>query len=139
MENENFTHRAHPQPKQKANSNRQFRVELFSGIDFTGKSIRFTGPLAIRNLAKINFNDLLSSFRFKVSDRKNTLVLFEHKNFQGDFILIHGNASRNDLRRQGFNDLTSSIIAINRELTEEEIQNIQIRGLGSGLRITEMF
>jgi hypothetical protein len=104
------------------------RLALWSGINFTGRRILFQRRgVAIRDLRAFRFNDQLSSFRVDNLSNPNqvTLVLFRDINYQGPFRVFRGSQAVADLRRLGFNNLTSSLILVNRRLTDQEIRRIQ--------------
>ncbi|MDG0872173.1 hypothetical protein L5D93_06520 [Paenibacillus thiaminolyticus] len=74
-------------------ANRDVRLAIFSGINFTGRRIVFRrGGVAVRDLGAFRFNNVLSSFRLRnvVNAREVTLVLFSRINFQGSFRVFRG-------------------------------------------------
>lgn len=112
-------------------ANRDVRLAIFSGINFTGRRIVFRrGGVAVRDLGAFRFNNVLSSFRLRnvVNAREVTLVLFSRINFQGAFRVFRGSQNVANLGRFNFNNVTSSFILVGRRLTDTEISNIQRTG-----------
>ncbi|NGP61549.1 hypothetical protein L3476_16210 [Paenibacillus thiaminolyticus] len=112
-------------------ANRDVRLAIFSGINFTGRRIVFRrGGVAVRDLGAFRFNNVLSSFRLRnvVNAREVTLVLFSRINFQGSFRVFRGSQNVANLGRFNFNNVTSSFILVGRRLTDTEISNIQQTG-----------
>lgn len=109
-------------------ANRDVRLALWSGINFTGRRILFRrGGVAIRDLGAFRFNNLLSSFRLRnvVQSSQVTLVLFSGINFQGSFRVFRGSQNVANLGNFNFNNVTSSLILVGRNLTNSEISRIQ--------------
>ena len=103
------------------------RLTLFDGRNFQDRrlQIRRRG-LAIRNMSAIRFDNDLSSFRLRRNNSANvTLVLFSQANYQGAFRVFRGNAAIANLSNFNFNNRTSSLIFILRNLTDAQIRNIQ--------------
>ena len=97
-------------------ANRDVRLTLFSGLNFTGRHLIFRrGGIAVRNLGVFRFNNILSSFRLRniVNRNEVTLVLFSGTNFRGAFRIFRGSQDVADLRRF----VTSSFILVGRRLT----------------------
>ena len=112
-------------------ANRDVRLTLWSGNNFTGRRIALRrGGVAVRDLGAFRFNDLLSSFRLRnvESSSQVTLVLFARINFQGSFRVYRGNRSVANLSADGFNNVTSSLILVGRVLTDAEIATIRRTG-----------
>lgn len=112
-------------------ANRDVRLAIFSGINFTGRRIVFRrGGVAVRDLGAFRFNNVLSSFRLRnvVNANEVTLVLFSRINFQGSFRVFRGSQNIANLGRFNFNNVTSSFILVGRRLTDSEINNIQRTG-----------
>jgi hypothetical protein len=113
-------------------ANSDVRLALFSGINFTGRRIRFRrGGVAVRDLGAFRFNNILSSFRLinVVNRNEVTLVLFSLTNFQGRFRIFRGSQNVANLGNFGFNNVTSSFILVGRRLTDAEITQIQLTGI----------
>lgn len=109
-------------------ANRDVRLSLFSGFNFTGRRINFKrGGVAVRDLGAFRFNNVLSSFLLRNVVQRNqvTLVLFSRINFQGRFRIFLGSQSVADLRNFNFNNVTSSFILVGRRLTEAQVRQIQ--------------
>lgn len=112
-------------------ANRDLRLSLFSGFNFTGRRINFRrGGVAVRDLGAFRFNNVLSSFRSRnvVNSSAVTLVLFSRINFQGSFRVFRGNTNVADLRNFNFNNVTSSFILVSCALTDLQIREIQNTG-----------
>jgi hypothetical protein len=112
-------------------TNRDIRLSLFSGLNFTGRRINFRrGGVAVRDLGAFRFDNVLSSFRLRniVNRNEVTLVLFSRTNFQGAFRIFRGSQNVADLRLFNFNNVTSSFILVGRRLTNTEISEIQRTG-----------
>ncbi|MGF7048181.1 hypothetical protein J2T13_002688 [Paenibacillus sp. DS2015] len=112
-------------------ANRDLRLALFAGTNFNGRRIVFRrGGVAVRDLGAFRFDDLLSSFRVRnvVNRSEVTLVLFSRINFRGDFRVFRGNTNVANLRNQGFDNVTSSFILVGRNLTNQQIREIQNTG-----------
>lgn len=112
-------------------ANRDVRLTLFSGLNFTGRHLIFRrGGIAVRNLGVFRFNNILSSFRLRniVNRNEVTLVLFSGTNFRGAFRIFRGSQDVADLRRFNFNNVTSSFILVGRRLTSAQIREIQRTG-----------
>ncbi|NKI20039.1 hypothetical protein HFN20_02120 [Paenibacillus dendritiformis] len=112
-------------------ANRDVRLALFSGVNFTGRRIVFRrGGVAVRDLGAFRFNNVLSSFRLRnvVNTNEVTLVLFSRINFQGSFRVFRGSQNVANLGRFNFNNVTSSFILVGRRLTDDEINTIQRTG-----------
>ncbi|BFH66871.1 MAG: hypothetical protein E6230_02490 [Paenibacillus dendritiformis] len=112
-------------------ANRDVRLALFSGVNFTGRRIVFRrGGVAVRDLGAFRFNNVLSSFRLRnvVNTNEVTLVLFSRINFQGSFRVFRGSQNVANLGRFNFNNVTSSFILVGRRLTDAEINTIQRTG-----------
>lgn len=103
------------------------RLSLFADRNFNDRRIRFRRRgVAIRNMSAIRFNNDLSSFRSRREDSANvTLVLFSRTNYQGSFRVFRGDRDIANLGNFDFNNRTSSLIFIGRNLTDAEIRNIQ--------------
>ncbi|MFD3269913.1 hypothetical protein ACE3MS_07190 [Paenibacillus dendritiformis] len=113
-------------------TNRNVRLAIFSGINFTGRRIVFRrGGVAVRDLGAFRFNNVLSSFRLRnvVNRNEVTLVLFSRINFQGSFRVFRGSQNVANLGRFNFNNATSSFILVGRRLTDSEINTIQRTGI----------
>ncbi|MDG0808643.1 hypothetical protein [Cohnella rhizosphaerae] len=109
-------------------ANRNIRLALWSGINFTGRRILFRrGGVAVRDLGAFGFNNALSSFRLRnvAQSAQVTLVLFSQVNFQGSFRVFRGSQSVPNLGRFNFNDVTSSFLLVGRLLTDAEIARIR--------------
>ncbi|AJS57307.1 hypothetical protein [Paenibacillus sp. IHBB 10380] len=109
-------------------ADRDLRLSLFSGLNFTGRRIIFRrGGVAVRDLGAFRFDNLLSSFRVRnvVNRSEVTLVLFSRINFQGSFRVFRGNTNVADLRNERFDNVTSSFILVSRNLTNSQIREIQ--------------
>lgn len=112
-------------------ANRDVRLAIFSGVNFTGRRIVFRrGGVAVRDLGAFRFDNVLSSFRLRnvVTASEVTLVLFSRINFQGSFRVFRGSQNVANLGRFNFNNVTSSFILVGRRLTDTEISNIQRTG-----------
>ncbi|MBG9793716.1 hypothetical protein ABD76_14920 [Paenibacillus dendritiformis] len=112
-------------------ANRDVRLAIFSGTNFTGRRIVFRrGGVAVRDLGAFRFNNVLSSFRLRnvVNANEVTLVLFSRINFQGSFRVFRGSQNVANLGRFNFNNVTSSFILVGRRLTDAEISTIQRTG-----------
>lgn len=107
------------------------RLALWSNINFSGRRILFRRRgVAVRDLGAFRFNNVLSSFQLLNVVRRSqvTLVLFSNINFQGSFRVFRGSQNVADLRNFNFNDVTSSFILVDRNLTNAEISRIQRTG-----------
>lgn len=112
-------------------ANRDIRLVLWSGINFTGRRIVFRrGGVAVRDLGAFRFDNVLSSFRLRnvVQRSQVTLVLFSQINFQGSFRVFRGSQNVANLSNFNFNNVTSSFILVGRDLTNSEINQIQSSG-----------
>jgi len=112
-------------------ANRDVRLALWSGTNFSGRRILLRrGGVAIRDLRAFRFNNLLSSFRLRnvVQSSEVTLVLFSGINFQGSFRVFRGSQNVANLSRVNFNNITSSLILVGRNLTNNQISQIQSAG-----------
>lgn len=112
-------------------ANRDVRLALWSGINFTVRRILFRrGGIAVRDLGAFRFNNALSSFRLRnvVQRSQVTLVLFSGINFQGSFRVFRGSQNVANLGNFNFNNVTSSFILVGRNLTNSEISVIQRTG-----------
>lgn len=112
-------------------ANSDIRLTLWSGINFTGRRIRFRrGGVAVRDLGAFRFNNALSSFRLRnvVQSSEVTLVLFSGTNFQGSFRVFRGSQNVANLGNLNFNNVTSSFILVGRNLTNAQINRIQSTG-----------
>lgn len=112
-------------------ANRDVRLTLWSGINFTDRRILFRrGGVAVRDLGAFRFNNVLSSFRLRnvVQSSQVTLVLFSRINFQGSFRVFRGSQSVANLGNFNFNNVTSSLILVGRNLTNSDISQIQSTG-----------
>jgi len=110
-------------------ANRDVRLTLWSGTNFSVRRIRLRrGGVAIRDLGAFRFNNVLSSFRLRnvVQSAEVTLVLFSRINFQGSYRVYRGSQSVANLG--SFDNLTSSLIVVGRNLTNAEITQIQSTG-----------
>lgn len=110
-------------------ANSDVRLALWSGTNFSGRRILFRrGGVAVRDLGAFRFNNALSSFRLRnvVQSTQVTLVLFSRINFQGSFRVFRG--SQNVANLGNFNNITSSLILVGRNLTNTEIAQIQSTG-----------
>ncbi|SFA92645.1 hypothetical protein SAMN05216312_102286 [Cohnella sp. OV330] len=113
-------------------ANRNLRLALWSGTNFTGRRIVFRrGGVAVRDLGAFRFNNVLSSFRLNnvVQSAQVTLVLFSQVNFRGSFRVFRGSQSVANLGSLNFNNVTSSFVLVGRRLTNEEIARIQSTGI----------
>ncbi|WP_314591069.1 hypothetical protein [Paenibacillus terrigena] len=113
-------------------ANRNVRLTLWSGINFTGRRIHFRrGGVAVRDLGAFRFNNVLSSFQLRnvVQRSQVTLVLFSGINFQGSFRVFRGSQNVANLRNFNFNNVTSSFILVGRNLTNAQISRIQRTGI----------
>ncbi|ULL17195.1 hypothetical protein DVH26_23790 [Paenibacillus sp. H1-7] len=109
--------------------NRGLMLSLFSGTNFTGRRIRINrGSVAIKDFRAFQFNDQLSSFQLRnvIIPSQVTLVLFRDINFQGTFRVFRG--SQNVANLGSFDNLTSSLILVGRNLSIFEIGLIQSTG-----------
>jgi len=112
-------------------ANRDLRLALWSGNNFTGRRILFRrGGVAVRDLRAFRFNDVLSSFRLRnvVQSSQVTLVLFSNINFQGSFRVFRGSQNVANLGNFNFNNVTSSFVLVGRNLTNTEITRIRNTG-----------
>lgn len=112
-------------------ANSDVRLTLWSGTNFTVRRIRFKrGGVAVHDLGAFRFNNALSSFRLRnvVQCTQVTLVLFSRTNFQGSYRVFRGNQSVANLCNFNFNNVTSSLILVGRNLTNSEISQIQCTG-----------
>jgi hypothetical protein len=112
-------------------ANRDVRLALWSGINFSVRRILFRrGGVAIRDLGAFRFNNVLSSFRLRNVEQSSqvTLVLFSRVNFQGSFRVFRGSQNVANLGNLDFNNVTSSLIVVGRNLTNNEISRIQSTG-----------
>ncbi|EJW15430.1 hypothetical protein M5X00_31075 [Paenibacillus alvei] len=113
-------------------ANRDLRLALWSGTNFTGRRILFRrGGVAVRDLGAFRFDNVLSSFRLRNVVQRNqvTLVLFSRINFQGSFRVFRGSQNVANLGRFNFDNVTSSFILVGRNLTNAEISQIQRTGI----------
>ena len=111
-------------------ANTDVRLQLFSGNNFTNRRIVLRrGGVAVRDLGAFRFDNVLSSFRLRnVSTTDSvTLVLFSRINFQGSIRVFRG--AQNVSNLGNFNNLTSSLILVGRNLTNSQIQQIQSTGI----------
>ncbi|SDN18574.1 hypothetical protein SAMN04487897_10259 [Paenibacillus sp. yr247] len=111
-------------------ANTDVRLQLFSGNNFTNRRIVFRrGGVAVRDLGAFRFDNVLSSFRLRnISTTDSvTLVLFSRINFQGSIRIFRGQQNVSNLGN--FNNLTSSLILVGRNLTNSQIQQIQSTGI----------
>ncbi|MDQ1912029.1 hypothetical protein RAC89_16720 [Paenibacillus sp. GD4] len=109
-------------------ANSDIRLALWSGNNFSGRRILFRrGGVAVRDLGAFRFDNVLSSFRLRnvVQRSEVTLVLFSRINFQGSFRVYRGSQSVANLSSFNFNNVTSSLILVGRNLTNSEISQIQ--------------
>lgn len=112
-------------------ANRDVRLALWSGNNFSVRRILLRrGGVAIRDLGAFRFNNALSSFRLRnvVQSSQVTLVLFSQINFQGSFRVFRGSQNVANLSNFNFNNVTSSLILVGRNLTNTEISQIQSSG-----------
>ncbi|OOC62571.1 hypothetical protein [Paenibacillus ihbetae] len=110
-------------------ANSDVRLALWSGPNFSVRRILFRrGGVAIRDLGAFRFDNILSSFRLRnvVESSQVTLVLFSRINFQGSFRVFRG--SQNVANLGNFDNVTSSLILVGRNLTDAEISQIQSTG-----------
>lgn len=110
-------------------ANRDVRLALWSGNNFSGRRIVFRrGGVAVRDLGAFRFDNVLSSFRLRnvVQRSEVTLVLFSRINFQGSFRVFRG--SQNVANLGNFNNVTSSLVLVGRNLTDAEIAQIRSTG-----------
>lgn len=86
--------------------------------------------VAVRDLGAFRFDNALSSFRLRnvVQSTQVTLVLFSGINFQGSFRVFRGSQNVANLGNFNFNNVTSSLILVGRNLTNTEISQIQRTG-----------
>nr|WP_245252275.1 beta/gamma crystallin family protein [Paenibacillus sediminis] len=121
--------------------NRNVRLSLFSGRNFTGRRLDFRRAVAVRNLGVFGFNNVLSSFRLSnvVNPNQVTLILFSRTNFRGAFRVFRGSQNVANLGLFKFDNVTSSFILVGRRLTNAQIAQIQSRGVASlnALEISE--
>ncbi|WP_082061568.1 hypothetical protein [Paenibacillus sp. E194] len=113
-------------------ANRDVRLALWSGTNFTGRRILFRrGGVAVRDLGAFRFDNVLSSFRLRNVVQRNevTLVLFSRINFQGSFRVFRGSQNVANLGNFNFNNVTSSFVLVGRNLTNTEISRIQSTGV----------
>ncbi|MFD1774772.1 hypothetical protein [Paenibacillus rhizophilus] len=113
-------------------ANSDVRLALWSGTNFSVRRILFRrGGVAVRDLGAFRFNNVLSSFRLRnvVERSQVTLVLFSRINFQGSFRVFRGSQNVANLGNFNFNDVTSSLILVGRNLTNSEIARIQSTGI----------
>ncbi|OXM85822.1 hypothetical protein CF651_11330 [Paenibacillus rigui] len=111
-------------------ANKDVRLQLFSGNNFTNRRILFRhGGVAIRDLGAFRFDNLLSSLRLRNASTTDsvTLVLFSRIKFQGSIRVFRGSQTVSNLG--SFNNLTSSLILVGRNLTNSQIQQIQRTGI----------
>ena len=101
------------------------RLSIWADRNFRDRRIRFRRRgIAIRNMSAFRFNNDLSSFRIRGDDADNaTLVLFSRTAYQGDFRVFRGRRAVANLGN--FNNRTSSLIFIGRNLTNQQIREIQ--------------
>lgn len=107
---------------------RNIRLTLWAGRNFANRRIQFRRRgVAIRNLNAFRFNNDLSSFRVRRGNQVNdvTLVLFSRVAYQGDFRVFRGAQAVANLGNFNFDNRTSSLIFIGRNLTNEQIRQIQ--------------
>lgn len=112
-------------------ANSDVRLSLWSGNNFSGRRILFRrGGVAVRDLGAFRFDNALSSFRLRnvVQSTQVTLVLFSGINFQGSFRVFRGSQNVANLGNFNFNNVTSSLILVGRNLTNTEISQIQSTG-----------
>ncbi len=112
-------------------ANSDVRLALWSGNNFSVRRILLRrGGVAIRDLGAFRFNNALSSFRLRnvVQSSQVTLVLFSRLNFQGSFRVFRGSQNVANLSNFNFNNVTSSLILVGRNLTDTEISQIQSSG-----------
>ncbi|MFD3257112.1 hypothetical protein ACE3MQ_00690 [Paenibacillus lentus] len=112
-------------------ANRDVRLALWSGNNFSVRRILLRrGGVAIRDLGAFRFNNALSSFRLRnvVQSSQVTLVLFSQINFQGSFRVFRGSQNVANLSNFNFNNVTSSLVLVGRNLTNSEIAQIQSSG-----------
>jgi len=110
-------------------ANSDVRLALWSGPNFSVRRILFRrGGVAVRDLGAFRFDNILSSFRLRnvVESSQVTLVLFSRINFQGSFRVFRG--SQNVANLGNFDNVTSSLILVGRNLTDAEISQIQSTG-----------
>lgn len=110
-------------------ANSDVRLALWSGPNFSVRRILFRrGGVAIRDLGAFRFDNVLSSFRLRnvVESSEVTLVLFSRINFQGSIRVFRG--SQNVANLGNFDNVTSSLILVGRNLTDAEIAQIQSTG-----------
>ena len=109
-------------------ANSDVRLTLWSGNNFSVRRILFRrGGVAVRDLGAFRFDNALSSLRLRnvVQSSEVTLVLFSRINFQGTFRVFRGSQSVANLSALNFNNVTSSLIVVGRNLTNNEIAQIQ--------------
>ncbi|WP_055108217.1 hypothetical protein [Paenibacillus ihumii] len=112
-------------------ANRDVRLALWSGNNFSVRRILLRrGGVAIRDLGAFRFNNALSSFRLRnvAQSSQVTLVLFSQINFQGSFRVFRGSQNVANLSNFNFNNVTSSLVLVGRNLTNAEISQIQSSG-----------
>lgn len=112
-------------------ANSDVRLSLWSRNNFSGRRILFRrGGVAVRDLGAFRFDNALSSFRLRnvVQSTQVTLVLFSGINFQGSFRVFRGSQNVANLGNFNFNNVTSSLILVGRNLTNTEISQIQSTG-----------
>ncbi|WP_424767685.1 hypothetical protein [Paenibacillus sp. sgz302251] len=112
-------------------ANSDVRLALWSGTNFSGRRILLRrGGAAIRDMGAFRFDNELSSFRLRnvVSSNEVTLVLFSLIHFRGTFRVFRGSQAVSNLSQNMFNNLTSSLILVGRNLTDSEINQIRETG-----------
>lgn len=110
-------------------ANTDVRLQLFSGFNFTNRRIVLRrGGVAVRDMGAFRFNNVLSSFRLRNVSLTDsvTLVLFSRVNFQGAVRVFRGAQSVSNLGL--FNNATSSMVLVGRNLTDAEIRAIRLTG-----------
>jgi hypothetical protein len=112
-------------------ANVNVRLALWSGSNFTGRRILIRrGGIAIKDLGAFRFNNLLTSFSLRntVNPSQVTLVLFSGLNFTGNFRVFRGSQSVANLSTRNFNNVTTSLILVGRNLTNTQINRIRNTG-----------
>lgn len=105
----------------------ELRVSLWAGKNFEARRIRFRRRgVAVRQCEALQFNNVLSSFTLRSGDNgRVTLVLFSRSEYQGSFRVYRGSQDVANLSRNDFNNRTSSFIFVGRNLTNDQIREIQ--------------
>ncbi|MDF2921309.1 MAG: hypothetical protein K0R57_223 [Paenibacillaceae bacterium] len=103
----------------------QPQLSLFSDTNLGGTRRRFAGPLGVRNLGLVGLDNSVESLQFSSNTTAATLVLFADRNYQGRFLRINATRTIEDLADENFENLASSFIMANFNISVTDIQNIQ--------------